>query len=155
MIVQNMSDYIMALNQMQAARTAIFDFDEAGRNYLTEVATRERVSVKQQLADILMRGFAVKGFTREHGTEYRINPMLREDFASAVKALMLVSGSEDVFSVKADASGAGTLYLIGIDVMATKPGKSVELVMDDGGTKSFFVQTEKGYHYFRTLGSPM
>lgn len=141
-------DYAEAL-----AQTVISNFEEAECENLTEFVVREKVSVKQHLADILMRSAAVRGFRREDdGTEYRINSILREELTSAVKALMLISDQEDVFSVKANVNGASTMYMVGIDLVG-KPrrGRTVELVMDNGNSKSFCVQTEGGYYYFRAL----
>ncbi len=146
MNLQEVRDYAEALAKTPVARTTILDFELVKLDSLTEFVVRENVSVKQHLADVLMRSAAVRGFRRNDATEYRINSVLREELTSAVKALMLI------FSVRANANGAGTMYLVGID-MISKPGKekSVELAMDNGDAKCFCVQTEGGYHYFRAL----
>ena len=152
MNLQEVRDYAEALAKTPVARTTILDFELVKLDSLTEFVVRENVSVKQHLADVLMRSAAVRGFRRNDATEYRINSVLREELTSAVKALMLISDQNDVFSVRANANGAGTMYLVGID-MISKPGKekSVELAMDNGDAKCFCVQTEGGYHYFRAL----
>lgn len=152
MNLQEVRDYAEALAKTPVARTTILDFEWVKFDSLTEFVVRENVSVKRHLADVLMRSAAVKGSRRDDGTEYRINSVLREELTSAVKALMLIPDQKDVFSVRENTNGAGTMYLVGID-MISKPGKekSVELAMDNGDAKCFCVQTEGGYHYFRAF----
>lgn len=150
---QEARNYAEALAQIQAAQVAIFNFEEAERGNLTEFVVKKKVSIKQHLADILARSAAIRGISQEgDDTEYRINSALREELTPAVKALMLISDQKDVFSVKANASGAGTMYMVGID-MIRKPKyeRAVELIMDNGDSKSFHVQVKSGYYYFRAL----